>query len=158
MKTMQGWLDEYAVSHQNKTNKQLHFICVPLIFFSVLGLLWSIPSSFMNSWLPESFAEWFNFSTIVVFFGLIFYLRLSFKMFLGFVLVCALSLSGIRTFDHLGVLLYTSLGIFVSAWIGQFIGHKIEGAKPSFLEDIQFLLIGPAWIMSFLYKKAGISY
>ena len=32
------------------------------------------------------------------------------------------------------------------AWIGQFIGHKIEGAKPSFFEDLQFLLIGPAWV------------
>ena len=51
-----------------------------------------------------------------------------------------------------------SLFVFVVAWIGQFVGHKIEGKKPSFFEDLQFLLIGPAWLMHFLYKKAGISY
>ena len=54
--------------------------------------------------------------------------------------------------------LKTSLIIFVIAWIGQFIGHKIEGKKPSFFEDIQFLLIGPAWLLSFIYNKLGIKY
>ena len=51
---------------------------------------------------------------------------------------------------------YTS--IFIVSWIGQFIGHKIEGVKPSFFEDIQFLLIGPAWLLSFIYNKFGIKY
>jgi uncharacterized membrane protein YGL010W len=47
---------------------------------------------------------------------------------------------------------------FVLAWIGQFIGHKIEGKKPSFFKDVAFLLIGPAWLMSFIYKKLGQRY
>ena len=55
-------------------------------------------------------------------------------------------------------LLYIYLLIFIIAWVGQFIGHKIEGQKPSFFEDIQFLLIGPAWIISFIYKKMGINF
>jgi uncharacterized membrane protein YGL010W len=42
--------------------------------------------------------------------------------------------------------------------VGQFIGHKIEGKKPSFFKDILFLLIGPLWLLSFIYKKVGISY
>ena len=46
---------------------------------------------------------------------------------------------------------------FVLAWIAQFIGHEIEGKKPKFIEDIQFLLIGPAWLLSFIYKKLNIS-
>ena len=49
-----------------------------------------------------------------------------------------------------------SMLIFIFACIGQFIGHKIEGQKPSFFEDIQFLLIGPAWLLSFIYKKLGV--
>ena len=49
------------------------------------------------------------------------------------------------------------LTIFIFSWAGQFIGHKIEGKKPSFLKDIQFLLIGPAWLLSFIYKKINIS-
>ena len=55
-------------------------------------------------------------------------------------------------------LLFLYLGIFIVSWIGQFIGHKIEGQKPSFFDDLKFLLIGPAWLLSFIYKKIGIKY
>ena len=50
------------------------------------------------------------------------------------------------------------LVVFIAAWIGQFIGHKIEGKKPSFLKDIVFLLIGPAWLLSKIYRKVGLKY
>jgi len=46
--------------------------------------------------------------------------------------------------------------LFVAAWVGQFWGHKVEGKKPSFFKDVQFLLIGPAWLLSFIYKRVGI--
>ena len=52
----------------------------------------------------------------------------------------------------------SSLILFCAAWVGQFIGHKIEGKKPSFLHDVVFLLIGPAWLMHFVYRKLGIRY
>ena len=52
----------------------------------------------------------------------------------------------------------SSLAIFVIAWVGQFIGHKIEGKKPSFFEDLQFLMIGPLWLLGHLYRKFGIRY
>jgi uncharacterized membrane protein YGL010W len=58
---------------------------------------------------------------------------------------------------QINTLVYLAFGIFVLAWIGQFIGHKIEGAKPSFLKDIQFLLIGPAWLMNHVFQRFGIS-
>ena len=49
-------------------------------------------------------------------------------------------------------------GVFVLAWIGQFVGHMIEGRKPSFFEDVKFLLVGPAWLLGFIYRRAGIRY
>ena len=52
--------------------------------------------------------------------------------------------------------LFIFLSIFIIAWIGQFIGHKIEGKKPAFFKDLQFLLIGPLWLLSFIYKKLNI--
>ncbi len=55
-------------------------------------------------------------------------------------------------------ILWISIAVFIGSWILQFIGHKIEGKKPSFLKDIQFLLIGPAWLMHFIYKKLNIKY
>ena len=51
-----------------------------------------------------------------------------------------------------------SLAIFVLAWIGQFIGHKIEGKKPSFLDDLRFLLIGPLFVLSFLYRRLNLAW
>ena len=57
MKTAQEYFDEYAVSHQNKTNQTIHYICVPLIFFSVIGLLMSIPTTSIRKyfWFIQSF-------------------------------------------------------------------------------------------------------
>jgi uncharacterized membrane protein YGL010W len=48
--------------------------------------------------------------------------------------------------------------VFVVAWVGQFIGHKIEGRRPSFLTDVQYLLIGPAWLMSKAMTRFGVRY
>jgi uncharacterized membrane protein YGL010W len=57
-----------------------------------------------------------------------------------------------------GTVLPISLVVFVLAWIGQFVGHRIEGKKPSFFEDLRFLLIGPLFVLGFLYRRLGISY
>jgi len=157
MKSMQQWLDAYAVSHQNPTNKLIHWLCVPAIVFSLFGLLLAIPIP-----IPTGIAH-LNVATIVIAIALVFYLRLSLPMALGMLFVSALMYAGnILLFKTVGynrlTLVIISVAIFVIAWIGQFIGHKIEGEKPSFFEDLQFLMIGPAWLLSFIYKKIGISY
>lgn len=156
---MQQWLDKYGESHQNQTNKIIHWICVPTIFFSVLGLLWSIPHQFLMDLFPfmGSFA---NFATIFCIACSIFYLRLSFPIFLGMIGIAILYLS-ICNWIYMNPnlsLWMVSLAIFLVAWIGQFIGHKIEGEKPSFVDDLKFLLIGPAWLLSFVFSSLGIKY
>lgn len=155
MRTAQQWFDDYGVSHQNKTNKLIHWFCIPLIVFSLLGLLMSIPVPFFE------FSVYINFASLFLLMALVFYIRLSFSLFLGFLFLGGLML--ILNYYLFETLLYNksymaliSLAIFVVAWIGQFIGHKIEGEKPSFFEDLQFLLIGPAWLLQFIYKKLGI--
>jgi len=145
MKTIQDWYDEYAVSHQNETNKKIHYICVPVIFFSIVGLLMSIPTGFLsNLGLHNPMIG--NWAVIVMIPVLIFYLRLSFPLFLRMLGFSALCIIGNYYLSQALPLFATSLIIFVLAWIGQFYGHKIEGKKPSFLKDLQFLLIGPAWV------------
>ena len=49
-----------------------------------------------------------------------------------------------------------SAGIFVVGWIFQFVGHKIEGKKPSFFEDIQYLWVGPLFVVAWLLRRLGI--
>lgn len=153
MKTLNQWFDEYAVSHQNKTNQRIHFICVPLIFFSIIGLLMSIPSNNIAKTLNlnNPFIE--NWGTITLVFLLIFYLRLSFKMFVKMLFVAVIFVVLNYYLKQILPLFYTSLIIFIIAWIGQFYGHKLEGKKPSFLKDLQFLLIGPAWVIKKITSK-----
>jgi uncharacterized membrane protein YGL010W len=156
MVTMNWLLDKYGESHQNATNKLIHWVCVPSIVFSLFAVLYAIP-------FPVERSLFTNWAFVLYAASLIYYMRLSLSITLGLLLVCGAMLLGVDAiYDGTGKnaasLGYIALGIFVVAWIGQFIGHKIEGKKPSFLEDIQFLMVGPAWLLSFIYKKIGIKY
>ncbi len=149
MKTLQTWLDEYGDSHQNRTNKTIHYICVPLIYYSIVGLLMSIPLGPLKNIDQVYHVNWAIITLIPVLF---FYLRLSPKMafaILIYSITCIFINHQISFISEIELWLI-SLIIFVIAWVFQFYGHKIEGKKPSFFKDIQFLLIGPAWIINSL--------
>ncbi|MFY8036576.1 MAG: DUF962 domain-containing protein [Cyclobacteriaceae bacterium] len=159
MRRIDELLAEYGESHQNATNKLIHWICVPLIFFSVVGLIGSLPSDFLISVFGRG--SWFaNWATIVLCLALLYYITLSVPLALGMVLFGTLCIYLMRQIIEMDVapLWVISITIFVLAWIGQFYGHKVEGKKPSFFKDLQFLLIGPAWLMHFIFKKVGIPY
>lgn len=160
MKTIDRLFAEYGESHQNKTNKAIHWVCIPLIVFSLMGLLASLPYAAINQWLPVGTRPYFNWSTVFLLVTLLYYLRLSLTLALGMAAFAVFCIAGnVWLSQHLAYPLWqTSLFIFVIAWIGQFIGHKIEGKKPSFLKDVQFLMVGPAWLLHFIYKKTGVPY
>lgn len=154
MRTVDQWLQEYGESHQNETNKSIHWICVPAIFLSITGLLYSIKLPWHWGVLQ------LNVAMIVVLLVTIYYLRLSVALGLGMLLfgvACLVLCYLIDIYIPLSLWL-VCLIIFALAWVGQFYGHHVEGKKPSFLKDVQFLLIGPMWLMSFVYKKMGIRY
>lgn len=154
-RTITEWFIAYGESHQNPTNKKLHFICVPVIFFSIVGLLWSIP-------VPAALlaiSPFLNLGTLSLLFVIGFYARLSASITVGMVLFSIFCLLLIYSLEAAGVSIWMlSVVLFIGAWIGQFIGHHIEGLKPSFFEDLQFLMIGPAWIIGFIYRRWNISY
>lgn len=159
MRKIDQLLAEYGESHKNETNKAIHWICVPLIFFSVIGLIAAIPSGFVQSILGQATNPYANWATVFVVLAIAYYVSLSVTLTIGLMLFSALCLFGARVIVDSGLSLWlTCLIIFVLAWIAQFYGHKVEGKKPSFLKDVQFLLIGPAWLMHFIYKKLGIPY
>lgn len=154
-RSIQQWFDLYGESHQNATNKLIHWICVPTIFFCVIGLLASIPPQELP-WIRR--IPWAKLVMLAVLIG--FYLPRSITLTAGMALwgwFCLWSCTYI--IDNLPWPLWAvSLVLFALAWVGQFIGHHIEGRKPSFLDDLQFLLIGPAWLMGFVYRRLGIRY
>ena len=44
MRKIEQLFDEYGESHKNATNKLIHWICVPIIFFSIAGFISLIPA------------------------------------------------------------------------------------------------------------------
>lgn len=148
------WFSSYSGDHRNDTNQLIHVVCVPAILWSVIALLWCIPS-------PTPAFRTGIWAGVAMLAAALFYLRHSRRLGLG--MAIAFMLLGILT--HL---LYAALGprdlailavaVFVIAWIGQFVGHKIEGRKPSFLTDLTYLLIGPAWVLAKLYRRLGVAY
>ncbi|MEC4719644.1 Mpo1-like protein [Noviherbaspirillum sp. CPCC 100848] len=135
-------LDKYGESHRNPANELIHVICIPAIIFSFLGLLWSLH--------PLA-------ALAITIISLIYYLRLSVSFALGMVLMSGFMLWMLSLLPQAHVL-SISLAVFVVSWIGQFIGHKIEGKKPSFFDDLRFLLIGPLFVLAILYRRMHIAY
>jgi len=155
-KSADAWFAEYGESHQDHTNELIHWVCVPVIFACVFGFVWTIP-------VPAAWAEtvpWFNWSLVAIAVATLFYVWLSPALSAGmlfFMALCYSVLVLLELFAPWPVWQICAVA-FALAWIGQFIGHKIEGRKPSFFKDVIFLLIGPAWLMSFVYKKIGQRY
>ncbi len=101
-----------------------------------------------------------NVAMIALILAVLYYFSLSITLGFGmlvFSLMCLFLCYAVETYLKISLALLSVI-VFVVAWIGQFYGHKVEGKKPSFFKDVQFLLIGPMWLMSFIYKKAGIKY
>jgi uncharacterized membrane protein YGL010W len=156
MRPLTAWLGEYGESHQNHANEILHWICVPLIMLAALGFMRYIP-------VPQSLAahsDWANWATLFVLAALLYYLVLSPALALGLAVVFAAMLLIVQALAvHLPWPLWlTCVVIFVAAWIGQFIGHAIEGKRPSFFKDLQFLLIGPLWLLAAAYRRLSVPY
>jgi uncharacterized membrane protein YGL010W len=152
MRSFQNWMDEYAQSHQHPTNQIIHKICVPLIMFSVIGLIWMIPT-------PSSFNQipFLNWATLFVLGCMLFYTSLNLIMSAGMLILTTLMILICQKLYEGDILLQVSILIFIISWIFQFYGHKLEGKKPSFLKDLAFLLIGPLWVLRFFYKKIGLN-
>lgn len=157
MSRLQKLLDEYGESHQNPVNKRVHWICVPAIIVSLLGLIWSIPVTEAMSQMNIAGIP-MNWATLFIAFAMIYYFTLSVQLAIGMLLVVfLLAGTGYLLATLIPLPLWgTSLLLFTLAWIGQFWGHKIEGKKPSFLKDLQFLLIGPVWLLNMIYQRLGI--
>jgi uncharacterized membrane protein YGL010W len=123
-----------------------------------MGLIASIPSGLVQSYLGPG-NPYANWATVTLLLAIAYYVSLSITLAIGMALFGLACLFIDKTIAQSGIYLWmVSLIVFIVAWIGQFYGHKIEGKKPSFFKDLQFLLIGPAWLLHFVYQRLGIPY
>ena len=136
-RTIDVLLARYGQSHRNPVNELIHIVCIPAIVFSLLGILWAMHPAV---------------ALVVVAAALAYYVTLSRGFALGMAAMAGTMLVLLAMLPD-GTVLPTSIGVFVAAWIGQFIGHHIEGKKPSFFEDLRFLLIGPLFVLDILARR-----
>ncbi|HTY93538.1 MAG TPA: Mpo1-like protein [Steroidobacteraceae bacterium] len=154
MRTVRQWLEEYGDSHRHPVNERLHFVCVPAIVLSVIGLLSSVPVPRVAQGLAG--LDW---AVVIAALALLYYLSLSPALAAGALGCFAVMFVVVHLLGALPWPLWaTSLAIFVVAWIGQGVGHAIEGRRPSFFKDLQFLLIGPLWLLAAAYRHLGLRY
>jgi len=152
MRPIHAWLAEYGESHRHPVNKAVHWVCVPLIMLSLVALFAAIPR-------PDAFAisPLLTWGTVLIALAIGYYLVLAPRLALGMLLVGAALVFATWALSLLPwPLAATGAVIFVVSWIGQFIGHHVEGRKPSFLKDVQFLLIGPLWLLAWLYRHFDV--
>ena len=142
MRAIDQLLGEYAESHRNPTNRLIHKICVPLIVYSTVGLMW-----WVHPYLALAF----------MIFSVGYYLRLSWPFALAMGVAVGLMCWSF-TLIPAQRLLPLMAGIWIVSWIAQFVGHEIEGKKPSFFRDVFFLLIGPLWVIAPIFRKLKIAY
>ena len=156
MRSIDSLLEEYGESHQHLVNKAIHWIAVPAIVWTVIALLWSIPFPFESGidFMPV------NWAVLVLLAAQVYWFRLSLNLGAGLLIYNLFMIQLTVLMPQLTTrpLWQVALAVFVVAWILQFIGHAIEGKRPSFFRDVQFLLIGPAWLMAFIYRALGIRY
>jgi uncharacterized membrane protein YGL010W len=141
MRSVDQLFARYSEFHRNRVNKTIHWICVPFIVWSVLGMLWTAS--------PVA-------ACAAIAAAMLFYLRLSVRLALGMLVVLAVMAWALTLLSS--HVLIVSVAVFVAAWIGQFVGHALEGRRPAFVDDVRQFLVGPAWLLGDLYRKLGISY
>jgi uncharacterized membrane protein YGL010W len=141
MRTVDRLFERYGAYHRHPLNKAIHWVCVPLIVWSILGMLWAL----------SPIAAW-----VAIAAGLVFYAYLSLPIAAGMAAVTAVMMYGISWLGESALIV--SVAVFVVAWIGQFIGHALERSRPSFTEDVRSFLVAPAWLLGFVYRRFGIGY
>lgn len=148
------WFAQYSGDHRNATNQRIHVVAVPAILWSVVALLWCIPS-------PTTLFRPGVWAALAMIGAWLFYWRASRPLGTGMLalfVLCGASSAWLHAALGVRGLLTLATTVFVVAWIAQFVGHKIEGRKPSFLTDLVYLLIGPAWVLAKLYRRMGWRY
>lgn len=154
MRSIHDWFASYSAHHQHPTNQLIHWICVPAILWTVIAFLWLLP-------VPASIGRPGLWCALLMVAALSFYWRLSRPLgaaMIAFFILLALITEGLYRVLGPTQLLWLAIGVFVAAWVGQFVGHRLEGSRPSFFTDLAYLLIGPAWLMGKLLQRAGVAY
>ncbi len=152
-------INQYDIFHQKPVNRIFNYICIPVIMFSVLGFIWSLP--FPQLKFLGVYNGYLNWASFVIAFSIYYYMRLSPIMsyiLLLFVFAITFGITQLQAVDKGYLLPQVCIFLFVTANVIQFVGYRIEGKKPTFSDEFKFILTAPLWLLSLVMKKFGIKY
>jgi uncharacterized membrane protein YGL010W len=147
-------LDEYGESHRHPLNKVIHCICIPVIAWTVMAILWALP---MPSFVPQ--IQLINWATMLAVFATFYYMVLSVQLAVAMMafIVASFWLISIYQASFTLPIWKFALGVLAVAWIFRLIGYAVEGKRPSFFKDLKFLLLGPAWVLDHILGRKRIA-
>jgi len=132
-------LAHYEQSHRHPTNERIHLVAIPAIMVSIVGLLYALH-------------PWVAFAFVAA--SMVYYLMLGAPVLLAVMLGWSAVMFAL-VYAMGDKVLPISAGMFVVGWVFQFVGHRIEGKKPSFFEDLQYLYVGPLFVVVRLLPRLG---
>ena len=155
MNETDGWLRRYEETHSDLTNPVVYWAAVPMVVLGTVGLLWSLP-------IPDAFYEispLMNWGTAFLMAAAVYYFIISVSLAIG-MLPFVIGVAGINMWlDGSDFsLLRVSIVLLLAGIIGLWLGHRNQGGIRPVLDDLQFMMIGPAWLLSVLYKRIGIPF
>jgi uncharacterized membrane protein YGL010W len=123
---------DYEAYHRSRGNKICHYVGIPLIVFTLVGLLREV--------------GWGGLDLALLAGGgvCLYYLSLSLRLAAGMAVFLAFSyVAGPQIPMGLHV-----AGLFLG-WAFQFIGHYVyEKRSPAFYKNLLHLLVGPLWVLA----------
>jgi len=155
MTDLDNWLDRYEKGHRDLRNPVVYWAAVPMVVLGTVGLFWCLP-------VPDEFHEispLLNWGSAFLMATAIYYFIISLSLAIG-MLPFLLGLAALQlwlaqsSYPHLGV----SVGLLVAGTVGLWLGHRGPGSLRAVLQDYQLMMIGPAWLLSVMYKRFRIPF
>jgi uncharacterized membrane protein YGL010W len=155
MSNADAWLQRYERDHTHAVNRVLHWLCIPIIVLGVVGMLWSLP-------VPGVFRESspvLNWGTFFLMAAVVYYFILSITLAFGLLPFVTLIAVAVAWLDRLDTPLWLiSATAFAAAGAGQLIGHAFERRTVSLFSDLNFVMIGPLWMVASIFQRLRIPY
>jgi uncharacterized membrane protein YGL010W len=149
----EDWLSRYAESHAELSSPLVYWVAVPLVVLGTVGLLWSLP-------VPDEFyaiSPLVNWGSLFLMAATVYYFIISVPLAIGmlpFVIGLALIQSWLEATQRSPARVATIL--LIAGIIGLLLSRRRGRTAKLVFQDLQLMMIGPAWLLSVLYRRMGI--
>jgi len=145
------WLSRYERTHVGLENGLVYWVAVPMVVVGTVGLLWTLP-------VPLRFEEispLLNWGSTFLMVTAVYYFIISVTLAIG-LLPFLLGVAGIQLWLGQSLLPATgvSMALLLAGTVGLALGRR--GHVAAVVLDLQLMMIGPAWLLSLIYRRFNI--